>query len=60
MFDGNLGSLLYGDVSVMQYHFLSQRCRTDFELSYTVSHIRTNTATGFEQLYSKENIHCYE
>ena len=31
-----------------------------FELSYSVSHIRTNTTTGFEKLYSKKNIHCYE
>ena len=28
------------------------------ELSSAVSHNRTNTATGFELLYSKKNIHC--
>ena len=31
-----------------------------FELSYSVSHNCTNTATGFGLLYSKKNIHCYE
>ena len=31
-----------------------------FELSYSVSHIRANTAIGFEKLYSNNNIHCYE
>ena len=31
-----------------------------FELSYSVSHIRTNKTTDFEKLYSKKNIHCYE
>ena len=31
-----------------------------FELSYSVSHIRTNTATGFEYLYIYIYIYIYE